>query len=628
MLALLLALGLFLAWSGIGAAFLTLARADLRATRVALSTPAVGSGLMVAIFVAASVAGAPMSTAGPVTAAILAGGAGIVLLRLRPRFALAVLPIVGIAIVNLALLGGLPMLRFGFNWIANANGDMSYYVLAATHLTGHGLMSGVDTAALAQDHGYPSTAQVLHHAGLRPGSEVSVAGISTTIGLSPRETYMPMLLALNMCLVCATAALAMRGVNTRRAGYVAAALLAISPMAAYGVLQQLMPQVWGSTLLVTVVAWLFRSELHRTRRNMLPDVAVIALCSAALFVVYVELALFLVLSYAAFMAVVIVRRRVSIRPLLLIWGLPVLAVGAVAGRYLSWELKYLEAATRFGSSQQAQTGFRLFGHARVPTAIPGVLGIRNFFAPPFAPGMSLSIAIATVVFAVFLVLAVTEARRGRAAACVVVIDVLLGVQLGINGNDFGLFKLYMYAQPFIAAFLGAWIGGRRRRTVLVGALAAFGIMGFAQVDVTRQYVRNSLNPVALPHGSDATLLPVFDRLIRTASQPVVSIADNNVLMDLEEASAGSTRRLFFIGRSLNQPSWRTERLVIHMAGHRRLLTFETNTHTAEVLEAGDCQLAVPSGTTVPFNRVTLPERGPALVTPTCAQAENLLAFVI
>ena len=28
---------------------------------------------------------------------------------------------------------------------------------------------------------------------------------------------------------------------------------------------------------------------------------------------------------------------------------------------------------------------------------------------------------------------------------------LLGIMLGRNGDDFGLFKLYMYVQPFLAA---------------------------------------------------------------------------------------------------------------------------------------------------------------------------------
>ena len=48
-----------------------------------------------------------------------------------------------------------------------------------------------------------------------------------------------------MSAVCGTAALAMQASRKWWVATVAAVLLALSPFASYGVLQELLPQVWG-----------------------------------------------------------------------------------------------------------------------------------------------------------------------------------------------------------------------------------------------------------------------------------------------------------------------------------------------------------------------------------------------
>src|SRR5687768_1536464 len=165
MLALLLTIALFLAWTAIGAAGLALFGADLRDLRVALTSPILGTALTVVPLFVLSNAGVGMETgAPPVLIALLAGAAVVLVLR-RPRPPRTVVPVFLVALTGLVLLGR-PMFEFGFDWIANVSGDMAYYVLSAAHLSAHGLQSPVDVSALADNRELSTSTQQLSLRGL------------------------------------------------------------------------------------------------------------------------------------------------------------------------------------------------------------------------------------------------------------------------------------------------------------------------------------------------------------------------------------------------------------------------------------------------------------------------------
>lgn len=197
MLAALAALTLFVVWSLVGLAALVVLRADVTALRIALTAPAVGSALTVLPLFTLSNAGISMEAGGLPVGAVLVAGALIMLAVRRPHVPLAVAPVLALSVVDIALVGR-PMFEFGFDWIANANGDMAYYVLAATNLMEHGLQSPIDVAALEQNRDLATSAQQLHLAGLRPGTQIVLAGLAASSGQAPLGLYMPMALAINM----------------------------------------------------------------------------------------------------------------------------------------------------------------------------------------------------------------------------------------------------------------------------------------------------------------------------------------------------------------------------------------------------------------------------------------------
>lgn len=626
MLAVLLTLVLFLVWCVIGLAALVALRADVRELRVALTAPILGTALTVVPLFALSNAGVPMdSGALPVWVVLLVGSLIVLALR-RPRLSLAVAPVVVLCLIDLALLGR-PMFQFGFDWIANANGDMGYYVLSATQLMGHGLQSAVDFHALASNRDFATSAQTLNLRGLRPGTQIALAGLAAVTGRPPVALYMPMSIAIAMCGICATGALAMQASRRWWSASVAAALLVASPMAGYGVMQQLLPQDWGLGLAVALFAWLMRPEMYQKQGPRIPDLFVISVSAVALFVVSYEVAASLALAYGLYVALLVARRRVSLRAVGILWGVPLVATVVVFNTFLPRALGWLRNFVLPVGTSGFGGGVSLFGYAAVPTALPGAAGLRSLFASPQAPHMGLFILVAVGLFAGVFIASVVTARKGAAAGVTLLGDLALGILLAKNGNDFGLFKLYMYMQPFLAATVAVLLSSLRSRLTLAIVSALTAVVVCLQLSTLNAYVKQSRNPIDLHNASQPDLLPKFRRLFMAATDPVVTVTDNFALEELEGASAGD-KPLFFLSRNIFDSSWKERKSNVPSAHGVTRIAFAENADASRVLSGGSCLVFLPTGSQLALNRRSLPEGSPNLIMRPCGDTKNVLAFVV
>jgi hypothetical protein len=626
MLAAAATVGLFLVWAGFGLAALSAIGADVQDLRVALTAPMVGTALTVIPLFVISNAGVSMDGGARAVLIVLLLASVAVLAVRRPRLSLAVVPVFVVCLLEIVFVGR-PMFRFGFDWLANANGDMAYYVLSATHLMRHGLQSAVDFGALAQNRDYPTEAQELTLRGLRPGAQITLAGLASATGRPPVTLYMPMSIAIQMGTVCAAGAFAFQSSGRRWVATVAAALLVVSPMAAYGVLQQLLPQNWGLGLVAALFAWLLRPEVHGRARTRV-DLVVIAILTAALFVVAYEVASSFILAYILYVVVLAARRRIDLRSVLLLWGAAIGATAVVVNTFLPKSIHYLTHYVLGFATSQGFSGIAQFGYAVVPTALPGAAGIRSLFDPPQTPHMTFFITLAALFFVGVLVATVFTSFRATAVGLTMVSMFLLALQLARAGNDFGLFKLYMYAQPFLAAMLAVTLSKVRSRNVTTAlVVATVGVVAL-QVPTLERYVRRSFNPIDLRNASQPDLLPRFRRVVADASAPVVAVSDNFALEQLEGASAGR-KQVFFLGRNLFGQPWTRRGFDVPSPspGSAKRLRFEQSPGAARVLSGASCVVLLPSGSQLPLNRRSLPEGSPNLAERRCGGADDLLMFV-
>ena len=616
-------LGLFLLWSAFGLAALVAVRADVRDLRVVLAAPILGTALTVLPLFVLSNAGLGMEAGARPVILFLSLAAALILVRCRPRLPPAVLPVAVLCLLELLLVGR-PMFRFGFDWLANANGDMAYYVLSATHLLGNGLRSAVDYAALADNRGFPNAAQELNLRGLRPGAQITLAGLAALTGRPPVALYMPMSIAVAMATVSATGSLAMQAARRWWAAPLASALLVASPMAGYSVVQQLLPQAWGLGLAAALFAWLMRREVHE-RRPRLADLVVISLLAAALFVVAYEVASALLLAYAAYVVMLFLRRRVSLPAVALLWVCPVIVTVAVLGAFLPRAVRYLTGFVfEFGTSEGFE-GLSQFGYAVVPTALPGALGLVSLFASPQTSDMSFFIILAAAVWIGVLLAAVATARTGAAAGVSTLALGALGIMLARNGNEFGLFKLYMYGQPFVAATIAIFVSNAKSRALSTAVVSVAVVVVGLQLSTLNVYVRQSFNPFDLRNASAPDLLPEFRRLVQTSTLPVVAVANNFALLHLQGASAGD-RQVFFIGRDVFGLRLRKHQFEVPSPLGDELISFRENPAASRAISRGRCIVSLPTGSQIALNRRPLPEGSANLAALPCRSARNLLAF--
>jgi hypothetical protein len=617
----LLSLTLFAAWWLVGTGLLAGVRADLTSLRTALTAPALGSAATVLPLFLASSAGVSMQYGGPVVFTALLLGALVLVATRRPRLPRGTRPVVA-ACVGAGLLSAWPFFHFGFSWIGNANSDMTLYVLSATRLVHHGLLSAVDPAGLSGNRDFAGLTGSLYAQGGRPGSDIILAALSSVIGRPAYQLYMPLTVAVNLVATSSVAALTMQAARRWWAALLAASLFAVSPLATYALIQQLLPQLWGLALACSLLALLLRRDLHQAGGARMRDVIPVGVIAAALSVVYMEAASTLVLAYALYVFVLIAKRQIALRATFLHVWLPALAIVLIVlNSFSRRDVDYLKLQVVHGA--HAAGNPPLFGYAMVPSALAAVVGLRTWNPSSTSSIVGFSIVVAALILAAVLFGVGATIWRGQAAPLALAASALLAVLLIIRVSDFGLFKLAMFVQPFLAASIAVWLSMLDRRFLV--PLATFvAVVVAAQLPVQFRYVHGSLDPTDLRHASTAGLLPAFEHFFTRSTSPVISVTDNPVLAKLEGSVAGS-KALYFIGNNDFGAKWQKRTFKLSDAPGSTT-SFEDNKDASSLLAAGRCNLVLATGSQNIVNRRGLPEGSPDLVFRSCTSVQDVLVF--
>jgi hypothetical protein len=641
--ALLLALAVFFAWWAIGLATLAAAGADTANMRIALVGPALGSAVTVVSGFIFSFAGLSMdAVAVPLIVVLLAAAAAVLLVR-RPPLSRA-LALVALLCVAGLLLAGWPAFSLGFDWLGNGNADMGDYVLRAVQLVHQGLLAPLDSTGLNRGTDYTTVMVGSNLWGERPGSEVAIALLARASGRTVYEVYMPLGLALGSAAACGAGALAVGAARRWWAGIVAIVLVLVSPLFTFGILQELLPQTWGLAIAVALLALLLRVELHRGAGARVADLVAIGLLASAMVLVYVEIVPEVAGAYALYVLLVASRRQANPRALARLWIPAAAIVLVLLNAYLPREVGFLGNAIERGVGSEYPP---LFGYAVVPSALPSILGLQLLPPGVGAPLLNVSIVAAGVFLLTGLAACVAGLRRLSAPAVALVVDACLAVLLIHKSSDFGLFKLSMYVQPFLAAMIAVWAASARRRPLQLFSGAAVVALVALQLSTQQAYVRASRDPALAPGASSAQLIPAFSRMLSSHSGPVVSITENPFIIQLEAAAANG-RQVSFVDRDdfaeylriykehtsgsrrrevlreMRLYPWRTRSFGLHSG--TAVDEFEEDVLASQNLADPRCELVIPSGQGLVLNRIALPASAPALVAMSCAHAHDLLAF--
>ena len=378
-----------------------------------------------------------------------------VLLVRRPRIDWRKALCWGGAFLAMLLMVGWPLIVAGYNWVGFGNGDMTVYLLGANHFYAHGFYQLPDLHALLRDT-HPSWDFSFFYsiAETRSASQLVLALFMAVTSLTAAQGYMILMLAFALVMLSAAAALVCVDESRERVAFAALLVIGSSAVLADGTINQLMPQAFGIAIVAASACVLLNAlapgpDIYR-------QATLAGLFLATQLVAYPEMLPFIVLSAIVYAAIAVFKRELPARRWLLFIGLSA-------------------AATLVGANVAVFGGVRLLVWATSANSGAAIGALFPYYLTPlgFALGWgsvhlgssdvsSWRIQALVVVGAALYVIAVCAALRGAARlepiAIVSATMLLLFIALFARGNGFGLFKLAMYAQPFVLGTLTIAVG--------------------------------------------------------------------------------------------------------------------------------------------------------------------------
>ncbi len=506
----------FLLWALIGRGPMRLLNAGRSGARELLLAPAVGVAITVIPVFILNRLGLPVGRFGRIlTVGLMLGGLLLAWRQRRdtsPNSRFWYVPFAVVILLGM-LLTGRPMFEFGFAWVSYCNDDMANYSMAADRVLRCGFFDAPTAAQLVDGIDWCQQLWFLQVPRMtRPGSDLLLAWQASWTGLGVHKAFMPLTIALQGVLVSAAAGLAIealpvgkpaegeqagRSYGPMRSALLTTSLVAASPLVAYGCVEQLIGQVLGVSLLVAAAALLLRPFTGACRTTLARHGALLGIVGSGLVICYPELTPFLGASLAVYAAACFAVSRV-IRMARARLGRPsqapsdfeparepragwrgatphVLALGAAAlvalvllNGYAFTTILFLVTQSRYvmGDAPDA-THFPFYLTPAGPAHFWGLIPLSITFE---GPHMERAVIAGGVLLLLAAAAAFWAALRRRPEGAMSVVMLALAAAFFHARSGFALYKLAMYAQPFLlAAIVAAWgaVSAKFRRPPLL-----------------------------------------------------------------------------------------------------------------------------------------------------------------
>jgi len=447
-------LAVFGFWVLLGRAVLSLCPTGLPPLQQWLLSPTIGvSALLLPVFWL-NRAGLPVKDFGVWLVVGLAALSGVIVWCKRPETPRKELLIVGLILFGALLFAAWPMFRFGFAWLSFCNDDMANYCLAADRFLNHGFFDGPNMKNFLEGRDYTQAYWFMHVAGnVRSGSDLILATACAFLGpKSAHQVFMPVIAALHVALVSSSGALALATPGSKKRAFWTMALVGISSLTVLGFFYQLIAQVGGLAILVAAVCMTFRESAAISKKKYTSILAQIpgALVILALTIDYPELIPFLILGFLVFIVLQAIKNRtLSVQRILypsFITGIFIIVIGNV---HLLNALGFLSKQAARGKSPSALE-LTAFPYFLIPTGLPTFWGLRELTGSTNEPVTSILIVLAVTAFSVLVFVFIPSLFRApSASACILFSQFAVSALLFYRNSDFGLFKMAMFAQPFL-----------------------------------------------------------------------------------------------------------------------------------------------------------------------------------
>jgi hypothetical protein len=528
MAALALSLALLAYWGVLGLALLSVLYTGRNACQRLLLAPAVGIVVLLFPTYWLNQAGLAVGRFGPALGiALLLGGLAVLAWR-RPLVPVRhAVPLAAAVLAGLGLTGR-PMLSFGFDWLSFANDDMANYCLLAQRLLTRGFHEPPAPGSIARGVDYAGYYWTYHAGGVRPGTDLLLAWLASVTRLNTQQAFMPCIVALHGALLAAMTAVVYRTRRDRPAAILAAWLLAAAALVSLGTLYQLIAQVLGLVLLAALVAVIAPHWSARPWRRAAHGVLA-GLVGAGLLLGYPEIVPFAGVAVAAYLTLAVWRRQVPLRALLRVLAAAVVTALALLGTRAVTAVGFLVIQGGAGVATRDPSQI-LFPYLLLPSGLANVAGLQSIAGVTPEPWGSLTIALGAALVLLTVAAALRLAWRGEPIGLVATTMLGVGAGLYARGVDFGLFKLAMFFQPFMAGTLAvaALLGRRRAWWAIAVVVFVAGNLWVQAVYVDHSRGRGVMSEL---RDASATRLPaLFSRAVAAAPPAALDFDTANVVL--------------------------------------------------------------------------------------------------
>jgi hypothetical protein len=524
----------FAYWLTVGYAITSRLLPGRQAIPKLLLAPAIGFATTeLAVFVGMRT-GEPIQTFGIPLVIGLFVTALVSLLATRPALMLSkYVPFAGLLALSFAL-NGWPLISYGQNWIGHSTHDMSVYCVAAESFKTHGIDLGAGAQAEFEGYRDPTfpirSWYILDH--VRRGSETTLGTFSLVANFHPTGLCMALALAMHLVLVSSTGFLAYRYRQSRKVALGATAFMAVSAASTLGILEQMLGQIGGLSLLTAAIGILGRpsyrfSKIAFAYRSILGGILL-----GGLTLQYPEVLPFFIATIGAITAVGMVRRRIDWKRLGIVAVSTLLGI-SLLGMYGLEVLMFLFHQLGIGGNGDSP----LNQHHLVFKNFHGLLLMWGFQTRVDYPELmetfhdlwgwarlvfgvgAMCLCLAFTIVLAWRQRAAWVAFGGMTAACAL---------LYASHSWFGIHKMCMYIQPFLATVVaGLAITTRWRIPRLLAITLFVGLLG-ANTAAQYRYVSN-LNCGNFPTATQTGLVEEIQTIRALPAERYYVAVENMVL---------------------------------------------------------------------------------------------------
>ncbi len=446
---------IFLFWMVIGYAFLSLVRTQRHLLQNALLSPTIGMVITLLPTFWLSRIGLPVSQFALLETIFLLGFSFLLLFKTKPYFPLRYYLPFGVVLLGAFLLTGSPLLRYGFNWISYSNDDMTNYCLSALRLLHHGYNETPNLLALKynQDislyYWFMTVPRMI-----RPGADLLLAFCSAITHLMPIKIFMPLIMALHLCLISAAGALVCQSKRFRNIALTTMIVLAFSAVNTLGTIYQLIAQVGGIALLLSSSTILLQTYTQHYRYNIIKQSSLISLLIMALLIFYPEVAGFLFISILLFLSILFFQGWRPNKQFVLTTLFSICICLFALNQYWINIISFIHTQVLEGI--MSNTNY-IFPYFLFPNGLADIWGLQVIALLPSEPWLSRSIFCGGILLIITFLSAIYQMIKNIPIATVFFVMFIITLYFFIQHVGFTLFKLAMYLQPALIGVLVIFI---------------------------------------------------------------------------------------------------------------------------------------------------------------------------